>query len=48
MIEKYKEAIEHFNESLKIEPNDAFELRNQGATLRVLGKYEEWLAKFEN
>ena len=47
MIGKYEETIVHFNKSLKIEPNDAFELRNQGATLRVLGRYEEWLAKFE-
>ena len=30
MIGKYEETIEHFNKSLKIEPNDAFELRNQG------------------
>src|SRR5436190_443963 len=47
MIIKYEEALEYFNKSLKIEPNNALELRNRGATLRVLGLYEEKLAKFK-
>src|SRR5437660_7004283 len=47
MLERYKEALAYFNKSLEIEPNDAFELRNRGATFRVLGGYEEWLADYK-
>jgi Tfp pilus assembly protein PilF len=38
---KYKESHADFNKTLKIKPNDAVILSNQGVTYCVMGKYKE-------
>ena len=40
-VKKYKEAIQCYDKSLEIEPNDATTLNNKGLALRNLGRYEE-------
>ena len=38
---KYEEAIEWYDKTLKIDPNNVFALYNKGFALNNLGKYQE-------
>ena len=40
-LKKYKEAIECFNEGIKLNPNDASLYNNKGLSYFLLKKYEE-------
>lgn len=45
---RYQEALENYNEALKLAPNDPYLLGLRAACLCKLDKYEEALADAEN